>query len=588
MKKERRVPIFFACDENFVKYTVVALESMIANASTERKYIIHVLNTDISENMKQVLYHMANDNFEIQFNNVTNYLRTIHEKLPIRDYYSHTTYYRFFIAEMFPEYEKAIYIDSDTIVKGDISRLYDFDLGDNYVGGVNDQVVVQDPIFGDYVEKVLGVERNNYFNAGLLLINCDQFRKNNVLDQFCKLLHMYNFVVAQDQDYLNVICHNKVLWLPQVWNTEVFGEIAPKEEDICILHYNLAAKPWHYKDCRMQQYFWKYAERSGVYPEILKELETYTDEQRAEDMASGANLLELAKQEIAKENNYRPNLLARSLNHGRTMSLGVVTINIENMYFVQSLNTINKEADKRGYFTNIVVCDESLEWERKLIQGLAERQMEGILINPINKGKEFEEFLLSLHIPIVCIGNQVSGKITTVQVNEMAAAMDAVELIVSKGYKKIVFICPPLEMEETQNIYVHKQREKGFKAAMAIHPELKMKMIGKTEFLPEVERICARGLHEKTAFLCSGDSYALSIMQWGTKKGLMIPKDFGLMGFDDISLLQYITPKLTTVSTNLEGVASTAVVELIQQIDSKEYSPKSIYLNYHILDRDTL
>ena len=303
MKKERRVPIFFACDENFVKYTVVALESMIANASTERKYIIHVLNTDISENMKQVLYHMANDNFEIQFNNVTNYLRTIHEKLPIRDYYSHTTYYRFFIAEMFPEYEKAIYIDSDTIVKGDISRLYDFDLGDNYVGGVNDQVVVQDPIFGDYVEKVLGVERNNYFNAGLLLINCDQFRKNNVLDQFCKLLHMYNFVVAQDQDYLNVICHNKVLWLPQVWNTEVFGEIAPKEEDICILHYNLAAKPWHYKDCRMQQYFWKYAERSGVYPEILKELETYTDEQRAEDMASGANLLELAKQEIAKENN---------------------------------------------------------------------------------------------------------------------------------------------------------------------------------------------------------------------------------------------------------------------------------------------
>ena len=205
---------------------------------------------------------------------------------------------------MFPEYEKAIYIDSDTIVKGDISRLYDFDFGDNYVGGVNDQVVVQDPIFGDYVEKVLGVERNNYFNAGLLLINCDQFRKNNVLDQFCKLLHMYNFVVAQDQDYLNVICHNKVLWLPQVWNTEVFGEIAPKEEDICILHYNLAAKPWHYKDCRMQQYFWKYAERSGVYPEILKELETYTDEQRAEDMASGANLLELAKQEIAKENNY--------------------------------------------------------------------------------------------------------------------------------------------------------------------------------------------------------------------------------------------------------------------------------------------
>ena len=57
---------------------------------------------------------------------------------------------------------------------------------------------------------------------------------------------------------------------------------------------------------------------------------------------------------------------------------------------------------------------------------------------------------------------------------------------------------------------------------------------------------------------------------------------------DDISVLQYISPKLTTVSTNVEGVASTAVVELIQQIESEVYSPKSIYLNHKILDRDTL
>lgn len=292
--------------------------------------------------------------------------------------------------------------------------------------------------------------------------------------------------------------------------------------------------------------------------------------------------------QVARDNNYRPNLLARSLNHGRTMSIGVVTINIENMYFVQSLNTINKEADKRGYFTNIVVCDESLEWERKLIQGLAERQMEGIIINPLNRGKEFEEFLLSLHIPTVCIGNQVSEKITTVQVNEMAAAMDAVEFIASKGYEKIVFICPPLEVQNRQNIFVHEQRAKGVKAAMSLYPKLQIEVVGKNDYFPDVERACSSCSKCKTAFLCSGDIYALSIMQWGTGKGLKIPRDFGLMGFDDISVLQYISPRLTTVSTNLEGVAATAVVELIQQIETDGYSPKNIYLNYKILDRDTL
>lgn len=291
---------------------------------------------------------------------------------------------------------------------------------------------------------------------------------------------------------------------------------------------------------------------------------------------------------VAKEHNYRPNLLARSLNHGRTMSLGVVTINIENMYFVQSLNIINKEADKRGYFTNIVVCDESLDWERKLIQGLADRQMEGILISPINKGKEFEEFLLSLHIPVVCIGNQVSDSITTVQVNEMAAAMESVDLIVSKGYEKIVFICPPLAVKEKENIYVHEQRLLGFQASTAKYPGLIQEVIGKADYLPDVERVLRETDHRKTAFLCSGDSYALNVMRWGQQRGMQIPDDFGLMGFDDINILEFISPKLTTVSTNLEGVAAAAVSELLTQIDSEDYSPKAIYLNYKILDRETL
>ena len=291
---------------------------------------------------------------------------------------------------------------------------------------------------------------------------------------------------------------------------------------------------------------------------------------------------------IAKQYNYRPNLLARSLNHGRTMSLGVVTINVENMYFVQSLNVINKEADKRGYFTNIVVCDESLEWEKKLIQGLADRQMDGILMSPINKGKQFEEFLLSLHLPIVCIGKQVSDSITTVQVNEMEATMEAVELILSKGYQRIIFVCPPLEVQKEQNIYVHEQRLLGFQTAVKKYPELIASVIGKQNYLSAVEQEIQNCSDKKIAFLCSGDSYALDIMRWASQKGLSVPKDFGLMGFDDINVLEFISPKLTTVSTNLEGVAKTAVSELIQQIESKEYCPKSIFLNYKILDRETL
>lgn len=310
MRRNNIIPIFFACDDNFVKYTMVSMRSIMDNASKNYQYVIHILNTNICDEMKKAVKDMENDNFTIRFEDVTDYLTSISDKLPLRDYYSKTTYFRMFIAEMFPEYEKAIYIDSDTVVPGDISELYFHDLKDNYVGAANEQVMIQENVYGEYVEKVLGIDRYHYFNAGLLLINCEQFRENHVLDQFVDLLHTYNFVVTQDEDYLNLICKDKVLWLEQPWNTEVFGDIAYPESEFKMIHYIMVSKPWHYEDARYAEQFWKYAKKTAVYEEIQEVLANYTQEQRKEDAASCDRLLQTAKDEIAKENNYL-NLLKR-------------------------------------------------------------------------------------------------------------------------------------------------------------------------------------------------------------------------------------------------------------------------------------
>lgn len=310
MNSNKIIPIFFACDDNFVKYTMVSMRSIMDNASRDYKYVVHILNTNICDEMKKAVMDMTEENFEIRFEDVTGYLTSISDKLPLRDYYSKTTYFRMFIAEMFPEYEKAIYIDSDTIVNGDISELYLHDLKDNYVGAANEQVMIQENVYGEYVEKVLGIDRYHYFNAGLLLINCEQFRKNHVLDQFVDLLHTYNFVVTQDEDYLNLICKDRVLWLEQPWNTEVFGEIAYPESEFKMIHYIMVSKPWHYEGAKYSEHFWRYAKETAVYNEIKEVLANYTDEQREEDAASCDRLLQMAKDEIAKENNYL-NLLKR-------------------------------------------------------------------------------------------------------------------------------------------------------------------------------------------------------------------------------------------------------------------------------------
>ena len=302
--KETIIPIFYACDDAFVKYTVVSMYSLIQNASKANKYVLHILHTEISDEMKSVVNKLADDRFEIRFVDVTPYLKSISDKLPLRDYYSKTTYYRLFIAEMFPEYTKAVYIDSDTVIRGDISKVYLTDIKDAYLGACHEQAMVQSEVYGTYVEKVVGVSRYNFFNAGLMLINCEQFRLHFVLDKFIDYLHYYNFVVTQDEDYLNLICKDHVYWLDQRWNTEVFGELPYPVEQAEMIHYIMSNKPWHYEDCLHGNYFWEYAEQTEVYEQLLAVRENYTDEEKQRDAKSGENLLALAVSETEREDNF--------------------------------------------------------------------------------------------------------------------------------------------------------------------------------------------------------------------------------------------------------------------------------------------
>ncbi len=300
----KRIPIFYACDDNFVKYTIVSIDSMIKNASKEYKYRIFILHTEISDEMKSKVLALKNDYFDINFVDVTEGLKSISKKLPVRDYYSKTTYYRLFIAETFTAYDKAIYIDSDTIVQGDISELYNTDIGDAYLGACHEQAMVQVDTYGTYAERVVGISRHNFFNAGIILINCEQFRNKKVLDQFIKYLHEYDFVVTQDEDYLNLICKDHVYWLDQRWNTEIYCNIPYPIEEAKILHFIMTSKPWHYADCKHADIFWSYAKETSVYDALTNELDAYTDEDRANDDRVMENLLKLAEAETNKEDNY--------------------------------------------------------------------------------------------------------------------------------------------------------------------------------------------------------------------------------------------------------------------------------------------
>lgn len=289
-KKQELIPIFFTIDDGYAPYLHVALISLIKNASKDRRYKIIVVYQELNEENRNNLAKLVEDypNFEMEFKFMKQSLDMITDRIENRlrsDYFTMTIYFRIFIPDMYPEYDKAIYIDSDIIVPGDISELYDIDMHDNLIGVVTDGSVNDVPELQRYMTESLGLKLGDYFNSGMLLMNMKELRNVHLAEHFLYLLNKYHFdCVAPDQDYLNSMCYGKIEYLDSCWDA-MPNRNKPEIENPKIIHYNLFDKPWCYDDIQYQDYFWEYAKQSVYYDKIKAYKAAYTDKQKEDDHA---------------------------------------------------------------------------------------------------------------------------------------------------------------------------------------------------------------------------------------------------------------------------------------------------------------
>lgn len=297
-KGKNVIPIFFAIDDGYIPFLAVAIKSLIENASKEYEYIIKVLHTNVKENNVRKIKKFETENVNIEFVNLSYYIKKVQDKLYTRDYYTNTTYFRMFLPELYPQYDKVLYLDSDIVVLGDISQLYNTEIGTNLVAAAPDDIIQYNKVFQEYAEKVVGVVKyQNYFNAGILLMNLDQLRKFNFQDKFLYLLGTVKFSVAQDQDYLNRLCKGRVTLINSQWDVMPVVNRKINKEDIKIIHYNFAYKPWRFEDVQYKEYFWEYARKTEFLDEIQKIKNSYTEEERFQDREAEKALRELAQKE---------------------------------------------------------------------------------------------------------------------------------------------------------------------------------------------------------------------------------------------------------------------------------------------------
>ena len=292
------IPIFFAVDDVYSPFLAVTLQSLTENASKNYYYSIKILYTNMQEENKKKLAKYESENVKIEFVDLNYYIKKIQDKLYTRDYYTNTTYFRLFIPSLYPQYDKAIYLDGDIVVLGDISELYNINMGDNLIAAAPDDVIQNTKVFQEYAEKVVGVaDYRNYFNAGVLLMNLDELRKFDFLDKFLYLLETVKFSVAQDQDYLNRLCKGRTKIISVAWDRMPMPTDKILDDEIKLIHYNLAYKPWHFDNVLYKEHFWKYAEKTEYIDEIRKIKKAYTESDRYQDMEQYKKLQALAQKE---------------------------------------------------------------------------------------------------------------------------------------------------------------------------------------------------------------------------------------------------------------------------------------------------
>ena len=299
-KKVKVVPIFLTISDDFSPYAAVAIHSLTQHLNPERYYRVIILSDKLSFMNWVRLRGLVTRNCEIQFKTMSRslYLKVITAYCAKRrgagDYFSKAVYYyRAFIPNLFPLYEKAIYIDSDTVLRGDIGELFDTDLEGKALAAMVDPKVSEIPEFREYVENAVGVPCTEYVNSGVQVMDLKKMRKLKYLPKMINLIKKYDAdLVAPDQDYLNVILRGDIKHIGSEWN-EVPSKDLPRGTKL--IHYNLFNKPWHYKNVPCERMFWTAAKGTGFYGELKRQQAAFDEEKQEADHAKVGALIKKAE-----------------------------------------------------------------------------------------------------------------------------------------------------------------------------------------------------------------------------------------------------------------------------------------------------
>lgn len=275
---------------------------------------------------------------------------------------------------------------------------------------------------------------------------------------------------------------------------------------------------------------------------------------------------------IAEELRYTYNSLAKDLRLNSTKTIGVLVYDNANPFFARIIKGIQDVLKNKGYQMFLCNTEENYELEVKAIKVLLEKRVDGLLIVPVEKGIDDFQELIKKNVPFVLLNRRIEGIDTDyVITNDILGGYLATNCLAKHKDRKICFLCGPL------NISVARDRLEGYKRALHengikfkgryvkyynLNPEdgyKNMKQILQVEATP-------------LSVFCASDYVAVGALKAIHEKGLKIPQDIALVGYDNIELIACLDVPITSIDParySLGKEGAKILIDLIENEDSE-------------------
>ncbi len=288
--------------------------------------------------------------------------------------------------------------------------------------------------------------------------------------------------------------------------------------------------------------------------------------------------------EVIAELGYRPNIFGRGLRTRRSHLVGVVLPDLSNPFYPTLVRGVQDRLGSSGYHAVVCNTDGDPGQERELVAELMDREVDGLVVVHFTlKPKDFSG-ITGRGVPLVVIGRPRG--FDHVYTNDFRASAAMTTYLLEVGYTSVAHIAGPVGIGPAGPRcagYRAAMRQHGLSSSMAPVVHSDFSMTGGAKALVE---LLERGIMPRAIF-CANDLMALGAIEAAQARGLRVPEDLAVAGFDDIYVASLVRPALTTVGHAAAALGNTAAGLLLDRIGGASGPPFDVEIDFELRKRQS-